>query len=529
VNLSRVPIPRFRRSPDAEGVPALVVAVAVAASFPRAQAAPAGLATFRIAIGIDPDTLDPAQTTTTTAANVLDYVVETLVALDQEGRTRPLLAESWTTSTDGRTLTLRLRRNVRFHDGTLLTAQAVKWNLDRVLDPKMRVPIRSPYLAISRVDAVDPYTVRITLKEPASYLVGALTWTTVGIVSPNSVGKFGNTYENIVHPIGTGPYVYGSRVRGERIVLQRWPRYWGRKPFYDTVIVQVVPEATSRESLLLAGQADMIILPPATDLPTLHQNPSVKVLLARADRTIFVAINTQRPPFDRKPVRQALNYAVNKNAIIRSILFGAADPLDAPMAPTLFGYCRIGAYPYDPSRAKRLLGEAGVVAGTEVELMTPTGRYLQDFPAAQAIGGYLREVGLRVSVRTTDWPTYLATITKPLRENQTQLHILGWAPAFLDAHQQMAQFWSTQWPPAGLATSFYRNPRVDELIEAAAREVNPDRRKAMYCEASKLIWEDAPWIFLWVQRFPIVHSARVTNISYLPNEKFYAVYAQPAQ
>ncbi len=509
------------------GVLVVALLVGLAAVY-GGWAAPAPT-TFRIAIGIDPDTLDPAQTTTTTAANVLDYVVETLTTMDPEGRTQPLLAESWTVSPDGRTVTFRLRRNVRFHDGTLLNAQAVKWNLDRVLDPKVRVPIRAPYLPIARVDAVDPFTVRLTLKDPAAYLVAATTWTTVGIVSPASVGKFGNTYENIVHPIGTGPYVYESRVRGERLVLERFPRYWGRKPFYDRVVVQVVPEATTRESLLLAGQADLIILPPAADIPMLQRNPNVKVLLAKADRSIFVAINTQRPPFQRKEARQALNYAVNKGAIIRSVLFGAADPLDAPMPPVLFGYCRVGTYSYDPSKAKSLLAQSGVAPGTEVELLAPTGRYLQDFQAAQAIAGYLREAGLRVSVRTMDWPSYVATITKPLPENLTQMHLLGWAPAYLDAHQQMLQFWSTQWPPAGLATSFYRNPRVDQLIEAASREVDPGKRKDLYCQASRIIWEEAPWIFLWVQRFPIVYSARVTNVTSLPNEKFYAVYAEPTR
>lgn len=508
---------------------AAVLAGLVLAMASGTLAAPGGPTTFRIAIGIDPDTLDPAQTTTTTAANVLDYVVETLTTMDSEGKTRPLLAESWTVSADGRSITFKLRPNVRFHDGTLLTAQAVKWNLDRVLDPKVRVPIRAPYVPISRVEAVDPLTVRLVLKDPTPYLVAAMTWTTVGIVSPQSVGREGNAYENIVYPVGTGPYVFQSRVRGERIVLDAFPRYWGKKPFYQRVVVQVVPEATSRESLLLAGQADLIILPPAVDLPALQRNPAVKVLLARGDRTIFVAINTQRPPFTRKEARQALNYAINKRAIVSSVLFGAADVMDAPMAPVLFGYCRVGAYSYNPSRAKSLLAEAGVSAGTEVELLTPTGRYLQDFQAAQAMAGYLREVGLRPAVRTMDWPSYVATITKPPAENQTQLHLLGWAPAYLDAAQQMLQFRSTQWPPAGLATSLYKNPTVDRLIEEAGRELDPARRQDLYCQASRTIRDDAPWVFLWVQRFPIVYSAQVTNVSSLPNEKFYAVYAEPVR
>jgi peptide/nickel transport system substrate-binding protein len=128
-----------------------------------------------------------------------------------------------------------------------------------------------------------------------------------------------------------------------------------------------------------------------------------------------------------------------------------------------------------------------------------------------------------------DWPSYVATISTPAERNTTQLHFLGWAPPFLDASQQALQFLSTYAPPGGLATSFYANPEVDRLILAAEQELSPDRRRSLYCEASKQVWEDAPWVFLWVQRFPIVYSAKVTDVGSLPNEKFAAVHARPAR
>ena len=485
--------------------------------------------TFRIAVGIDPDTLDPAQMTTTTVANMVDYVVESLVTIDQEGKVIPQLAESWEVSGDGLAVTFKLREGVFFHDGTPFDAETVKWNIERILDPQVRVPLRAPFAVIDKVEVVDPLTVKLVLKKPSPPLVAALTMTTAGMISPASIGKLGNEYTNITHPVGTGPYKFVEYVKGQRLVVAKFENYWGRKPFYDEVVFKIVPEAVTRESLLLAGQVDMVILPPVADVPALERNPRVKVLLAPSDRTIFIAINNQRPPFDDVRVRQALNYAVDKEAIIKGVLFGAADPMDAPMAPSLFGYCPIGGYEYNPDKARELLREAGVAHGTKVELLTPTGRYLQDFQASQAIAGYLREVGLDVTVRTMDWPSYVATIIKPLEENEAQLHYLGWAPSYLDAAQQMRQFQSSQWPPNGLATTFYKNPEVDRLIEAANSEVDPEKRAELYCEASKLIWEDAPWIFLWVQRFPIVYSSKVTNISYLPNEKFYAVYAEPAK
>ncbi len=490
--------------------------------------APASAATFRVAVGIDPDTLDPVQTTTTTAGNIIDYVAETLVRLDERGQVQPLLAERWTVSPDGTRYTFTLRRGLRFHDGSPFDAEAVKWNLERLMDPGVRVPLRGSY-PIEKVEALDPVTVRVTLKHPYAPFVGALSWTTSAIVSPASRDRHGNEYKNYSYIVGTGPYVFTERRKGESITLTKFADYWGQKPHYDNVVFRIVPEAATRESLLLAGQVDLIILPPVADLPALQRNRAVKVLLGESDRSIFIAINTRRPTLDDRRVRQALNYAVDKAAIIKNVLFDSADAMDAPMAPSLFGYCKVGSYDYNPARARELLGQAGVKPGTRIQLIHPTGRYVQDKEAAQAVAGYLREVGLEMELQTMDWPSYIRTITTPLEQNTTQLHLLGWAPLFLDASQQMVQFLADQAPPKGLATSFFSRPEVERLVAAADRESQPERRRELYCQASRLVWEEAPWIFLWVQRFPIVHSARVTNVSSLPNEKFYAVYARPTQ
>jgi peptide/nickel transport system substrate-binding protein len=454
-------------------------------------------------------------------------MAETLVRIDEKGVLQPLLAKDWSVSDDGLTVTFDLRQGVTFQDGTPFDADAVKWNIERTLDTDLKVPQRAPLTPIASVDAVDASTVVLHLSQPAPALVSAMSNTTSAMLSPASVDAEGNSYDNVTHPVGTGPYAFDSRAKGERLVVQRNDAYWGEKPYYDQVVFQIVPEATTRESLLLAGQAEMILLPPAADLPALTNNPRVNVLLAPGDRTVFIAINTTNGVLADKRVRQALNYAVDKQAIIDGVLFGAADELDAPMAPSLFGYSKLGAYAYDPEKAKALLQEAGVAQGTPIDMITPTGRYLQDFQATQAVAGYLRDVGLEPSVRTMDWPSYVATILKPPGENDTQLHLLGWAPSYLDASQQMLQFWSTQSPPNGLATSFYSNPQVDDLIVAASQEVDSSKRADLYHQAAKLVWDDAPWIFLWTQRFPIAYSADIDGVGSIPNEKFSAIYAHP--
>lgn len=485
-------------------------------------------AEFRIAVGIDPDSLDPIQQTTTTVGNIIDYMVETLTAMAPDGSIKPHLAERWTVSEDGLQYTFTLRQGVRFHDNTPFDATIVKWNFDRLKDPEVRVPGRATY-PIAQTEVVDPHTVRVTLARPYVPFVSALSNSTAGMLSPAAAEQHGNTYKNYTHPVGTGPYLFHERKKGEKITVNKSASYWGRQPHYDQVVFRVVPEAATRESLLLAGQVDLIILPPIADLPALQSNKAVKVLLAPSDRTIFIAMNTQKPPLNNVKVRQALNYAVDKQAIIANVLFGAGELMDAPMAPSLFGYCKVGTYEFDQAKAKQLLAEAGVAPGTPLPLLHPTGRYVQDKEAAQALAGYLREVGLEPQLQTMDWPSYISTINTPLdKGNTTFLHYLGWAPAFLDSSQQMLQFLSSYAPPNGLATTFYHRPQVDSLILAADAESNPEKRKDLFCQIARQVWQDAPWIFLWVQHFPIVYSAKVTGIGSLPNEKFDALYAKPA-
>jgi peptide/nickel transport system substrate-binding protein len=485
--------------------------------------------TLRVAIGVDPDTLDPIGQTTTTVQNLVDMVVETLVGIDEKGVVKPLLAESWQTSSDGLQLTFVLRKGVKFSDGAPFDAQAVKVNLDRMLDKKLTVPLRGIMGdAIGSVSAVDATTVRIALTQPSAPIVSALSQTTAGILSPASIRSGGNSYEKTENIVGTGPYLLKERVKSDHVTLTKNANYWGRKANYAVQEFKIVPEAASRESLVLAGQADLVLLPPVSDLNSLRRNAAVKVLVGPSDRTIFIAINNYRPgPLQNVQVRQALNYAVDKKSIIKNILFDAADALDSPMAKSLFGYCRVGDYAYDPARAKTMLAAAGA-GDLRVKMITPTGRYIQDKQAAEAIAGNLRDVGVKVDGPSTmDWPTYLRTINVPPTEATTQLHLLGWAPGYLDAQQQMEQFLSQRWPMKGLATSFYKSATVEDLVLKANGGTDPNTRKQQYCQAAKQIWNDAPWIFLWTQSFPMVYSSKVKGISSFPTEKFYTVYAEP--
>jgi peptide/nickel transport system substrate-binding protein len=490
--------------------------------------------TLKVAIGIDPDTLDPAAQTTTTASQVVDMMAETLVTIDGSGNIKPLLATKWEQAGDGLSWTFTLRQGVKFQDGTPFNAQAVKFSIDRLLSPntfKTQPGILGGKTGIAGVDVVDDSHVRINLSSRLAPFVAGMTQTNAAIISPASVNVAPNKPEQIAQPVGTGPYKFKDRVAGDHITLAANKDYWGQKPNYDTQEIKVVPDAVGRETAVKSGGVDVAALPPANDLPALQHDGNVKVILGPSDRTIQVVINTQdsKQPLLQKPeVRQALNYAVDKNAIIKTQLFGAAVALDAPMSKTLFGYCSVGSYGYNPAKAKQLLQSAGA-SGMSVKLISPTGRYVQDIQVANAVAGYLRDAGLKVDgPGTSDWPTYLGTVNVPLTKASTDLHLLGWAPAYLDAQQQFEQFYSARWPNAGLATSYYKNPQVDALIEKANAGTDPNQRKQDYCTAAKTVWNEAPWIFLYNQKYPILTTSKVTNVTGLPNEKFVTTWASPA-
>jgi peptide/nickel transport system substrate-binding protein len=160
---------------------------------------------------------------------------------------------------------------------------------------------------------------------------------------------------------------------------------------------------------------------------------------------------------------------------------------------------------------------------------TPTGRYLQDKQAAEAIAASLKDVGVTANVRTMDWPSYLAATQSPKAKSTFDMHLLGWAPGALDAPTQFQMFQKSNWPPSGLATDYYTDPQVESLVAKANKELDATKRKQMYCDAQKRIWSDAPWLFLWSQTLVLAYSKDVTGISYVPNEKFDTIYAKPAK
>jgi peptide/nickel transport system substrate-binding protein len=489
-----------------------------------AQAVPRQL---RVAIGIDADRLDPAEQTTTTIANVVDYMFETLVDLHPvKNELVPRLATRWQVSRDGLTYTFTLRRGVRFHDGTPFNAEAVKFTLERLQDPRVAVALRFLVQPIKSVEAVGEDTVRITLSKVTPTFLSDLSTTQFAIVSPAAVQRAGDRWRAAPVGGGTGPYVFKEWRRGDSILLERNPAYWGKKPLFDEILFRVVPEAGTRLTQVLAGDVHQAMLPPAPDVKRLRRDPRVTVVEAPSDRVIFVAMNTQWGPFKDVRVRQAMNYAINKKAILASVLFDLGTVVDSPCPSMMFGYSKVqeGGWPFNSTKAKQLLAEAGYKDGFEVNFFSPTGRYIQDFQFAQAIAAQLRNVNIRANVSTMDWPSYVAMIQTPLERTRIQMLVLGWAWPVLDCDGVLyGQFHSTSHPPRGLGPAFYSNPKVDQLLERERQEPNVERRKAIMKEAQEIIWHDAPWIWLWSQKWYVVTAKNLEGVLIHPIEKWTAL------
>ncbi len=487
-----------------------------------------------IAIGIDADTLDPVGQTTTLISNIVDFIVEPLFKIDEKGNLIPWLAESYEVSPDGKEIIVKLRKGIYFQDGTPLTAEAVRFTfMNRILNESVRVPIRSWFAALDRVEVIDDYTVKFVLKYPYAPFLRVLTTTIAGIVSPNAVKKLGDRIAYEPRDIGTGPFKFYEWVKGDRIVLVKNENYWRGPVKIDKVIFKIVPEAQTREAMLLAGDVDMVVLPPPTDIPKLEADPTIEVIKADSTRYLLVGI-LQKGPLKNKLVRQALNYAVDKEALVKNVLFGLASVAKSPMPPGFFGYFEMPVYEYNPEKAKELLRQAGwwdrdndgVVeneAGEELvlKMLVPTGRYLFDRQVGEAIQSMLAKVGIKVELITPDWPTFVAMLFKPLEETEHDLVLVGWGPWIMDADFMLyPTLHSSQMPPKGFNFVFYNNTELDKLLDQARAEPNPEKRLELYRKAVELVWNDPPWIFLYVQKYVIAHKSYVKGIKVYPIEKF---------
>jgi peptide/nickel transport system substrate-binding protein len=286
-----------------------------------------------------------------------------------------------------------------------------------------------------------------------------------------------------------------------------------------------VPDPLTREVMLRNGQIDICYKPPPPDVAALKADAKFKVDMPLDTRTMFMALRCDQPALKDKRVRQAFNYAVDKRGIVKRILFDDAQPMDGPVSPMLFGYARMEPqYEYNPDKAKQLLKEADFDFNQTIRLATPQGRYLFDTQVAAAVQAYLQAIGVKAELRLYDWPTYMAAVYK-VEQPELDVSLLGWGPSMMDADVALyGQFHTSVIPPKGLGSAFYSSPEFDKAIEPTRIEQDPNKRLELFKKAQEIVWDDCPWIWLYVEKFVIAYSSKIQDMVVTPTEMFYPTY-----
>ncbi|MGH7320131.1 MAG: ABC transporter substrate-binding protein [Candidatus Rokuibacteriota bacterium] len=484
--------------------------------------------TLTIVRPTDPVSLDPQLELTAPGTWVYYNMLEPLLTLDEKMQVQLKLASSYEVLSPTK-VRVKLRPNVKFHDGTPLNAAAVKFSFDRGL--RGTPPARWVGLVGSLVGAevVDDLTVDVVTKEPYGPILRALAMVYTSIVSPTAVQKMGADFSRA--PVGTGPFKFVEWKTNTHVIIERNPDYWGEKALVDRVIFKVVPEEGARMIALQTGDADMVLFPAPPQLPALKRDPKYTVHEVVGGRIVFVGMQAGLPPLDDVRVRTALLHAVDRKAILDNIMEGSAVAARGVIAPGVFGFKDMQLdqlYPFDRARAKAILAQAGWTPGPDgilqkggqrlsLSWIAQRGRYPKDGEITEAVQAMLKDVGVEAKVQFLEW----ATVFPQLRQATFNYHLftLGWVTTNADADYSLyALFHSKGVPPEGWNTSRYANARVDPLLEQARRSLNQSERERLYAEVQDILAKEMVWIPVYNTKEIVVTRAHVKGFVVHPVE-----------
>lgn len=467
----------------------------------------------------DATSLDPGQVTDINTMNVLVQMYDTLVRWDADGNLVPSLATKWERSSDGLKYTFTLRSGVKFSDGTPFTAKDVAYSFNRMLQDKAPGAEFGPYPfgkfffgSVSGVKAVSDGAVEFQLSSPNGGFLQALTTPTAEIVNSAAAQQAGKNFAQTGG--GSGPFMLARWQRGTQLVLKPNPHYWGTKPSLQQISWVPVTDASQRVTNLEAGTTDLSINPQPASVPKLEKD-GYTVATATGPHVWWIGLNTSKPPLNDVKVRQAMNYAIDRDAIVNGLLYGTAVPANQPIGEGQPGHAK-GAeqYKYDPARAKDLLRQAGYPNGFSVNLfVTTSGSGMQE-PVAMgtAVQAYLAAIGIKVKIQEFDWGTFLSKVGAGAEKSGMDMWEMSWMNAAVDPSLILGPLLTKgSWPP-GFNSGFYSNPEVDKTIADALAEKDQAARMALYEKASLLINHDAPWIFVDNGKAVFAHSKRVRGL-----------------
>ncbi|HEX9326521.1 MAG TPA: ABC transporter substrate-binding protein [Reyranella sp.] len=492
----------FRSRLGPAAVVLMLVLVALAGPAPRGADAQGG-GTLVLGLDQEPPTLDPHASPSAVTYQIIASVTESLAFKAPDGKLVPWLAESWTTAKDGRSVTFKLRRDVKFHDSTPFNADAVKFNFDRIVDPKFKAGgSRAQLAGYAGSKVLDEFTVQVSFETPYAPFLTYTAAGTLSIVSPKAVRESGD----LVHtrPIGTGQFMIKEYVAKDHTTMVRVADYKRKVPWSDrsgpaqleTVVWKFIPEAGTRVTTLESGETHGVYNVPAQSLPRLEKNTAVRIEKAPWPGVPRIwLLNITRPPMDDVRVRRAINYAIDKEAFLATVYKGTALKANAPLTALMLDDPSLKqAYPFLPDKAKAMLSEAGwqlgadgirAKGGQRLEIVLNAIEYGGGAdPTAQIIQASLHEVGVDVKIKAQARP--------PWYEDNYRCATHG-PVMFLRATDPDGVFslFHSSLVGANFNWSCVKNAKLDGLLEQGRRESDPAKRRAIYLSIAQLALDEA--------------------------------------
>lgn len=472
---------------------------------------PAALASeLRIAQVADIASMDPQKVNDVYSANVIRQVYSNLVQVDENMQIIPDLAESWE-NPDNLSWVFHLRRGVAFHNGEPVTAADVKFTFDRLKDPSTAAPGATHLKEVKSVEVIDDHTVMLVTARPYAPMLMSLSRYETAILNRKAVEEAGADYGSKV-AVGCGPYRFTSWSRGDKVVLDRYDEYFGGPAKIDRLVYRGIPEDATRLIELESGGIDLIPANfPYAEFVNFQGNKGFKTYTCPAMATNYLGLDVAVKPLDNKLARQAINYAVDKQAIVDAVYFGLGMPARGPLSPVIWGFDpnRGDAYPYNPEKARELLAEAGLADGFDMTIFCDA--RTERTSTAELIQAYLADIGVRASIELMEWSALLSETAKGIGGG----FLLGWTGTG-DADGGLVPIIHSA--NIGSSNRFrYSNKNLDDLLDRGGAELDQDARLKIYAEAQELIVDECPLLFLAVQEITAASSKSVEGFRPYPN------------
>ncbi|QTA81561.1 Extracellular solute-binding protein, family 5 [Desulfonema limicola] len=499
--------------------------ILIAGNFAFAQNEPKKGGTIIWGRGADSVSLDPARPIDNESIKVTANIFEGLVRYkDGSTEVEPALAESWETSADEKQWIFHLRKGVFFHDNTPFNADSVVFSFLRQIDPHHPFYRKDfgyadfTFKYVKTVESVDEYTVKIVLESAyAPFLQNLAMFFASPIISPEAMKKWGDEFEK--HPVGTGPFIFSQWIPNDRIILEKNTKYWAEPPLPDKLVFKSIPNNNSRLLAFKTAAIDCMdgISPKAAH--EIEADRSLNLISWAGLNISYLAMNTQKKPFDNIKVRRAVNHAVNKQNLVKFFYKGSAIPAKSPVPPLLWGYNEnIKDYEYNPDKARQLLKEAGFENGFKTTLWAmPVPRPYMPQPKeiARAIKGNLASVGIMAEiVSDMDWGTYLAK----LMNGEHDMGMLGWVTDNGDPDNFLYVLLDKDnaVPPKATNIALFCNENIHEILKKAQQVSKKEERIRLYQSAQEIVHEQAPWFTIANIRQFIAHRKNIHGLAQHP-------------